>query len=614
MLVPVGRRIALLSFHSHGDRSFLDDRVVALVSGDLARRGHANDLFEVVLDLAEGERDPALRELAERLGAYDAVVYERVWSSSLVAMLRAALPAAIFVACRGEHALDAPADFVCGGDLRASVPALFDALGSDAERARRAPPSDVVFLGSGGAVAGSPRLRGEPERGARPFEPNLRPIAIGPERGPRAFSLEGRSGCPYQADARENPLYAGVELPEGVGRGCAFCTTGQRFEARAAQDVVADLVAQLRFVRMHAPERTTLVLKDQSPFDYLDTLIDASAEAGLGGFTLLLETRADWFVRSVARTRRAIVAARRSGIRLAPYLVGIENFSDGELARFHKGLDAAANVAFIDRLDELVAEAPDVLDLSHAAFGFVLFTPWTTLDDLRANLAGIERTRLDRFRGAFLLSRARLYPDTALYHLARTDGLLAERYETLDDDASARYGYFPATPWRFQDARVGHLASLATALHGRKAARDLEIFRALIEVARDCTDVTRLTVDDVLAHLGARAGAADATRAKLASWFGLHSSSATFAGGWRVGAIDRSVGSLRVRLAHPDEAAMELRISPVAQAAELADGVCGVPVVVRSKHYALGHVPPVLSDRQSQALAELAAALMRCDS
>jgi len=614
MLVGVGPRIALLSFHSHSDRSFLDDRVVALVSGDLARLGHANDLFEVVLDTAAGERDPALLELAERLRAYDAVIYERVWSAALVSTLRAALPRALFVACRGEHALEAPADFSCGGDLRASVPALFDALARDAESARRAPPQDVVFHGPSGPIAGSAHLRGERARAPRPFEPNLRPIVVGPVRPPRAFSLEGRSGCPYQADARKNPLYAGVVLPDGVGRGCAFCTTGQRFEPRAAPDVVADLVEQLRFVRSHAPERTTLVLKDQSPFDYLDALVDACAEARLGGFTLLLETRADWFVRSVERTRRAIAAARRSGIRLAPYLVGIESFSDAELARFHKGLDAAANVAFIDRLDELVAEAPDVLDLSHAAFGFVLFTPWTTLDDLHSNLLGIERTRLDRFRGAFLLSRVRLYPDTALYHLAKADGLLATEYERLEDDASARYGYFPSTPWRFRDARVAHLAGLAAALHARKAARDLEIFRALVELAREVSDVTRITLDDVLGQLRARASSADATRSKLASWFGLRSPTATFADGWKMSGIDRSVGSLRVRLAHPREPAMELRIAPTAGAAEIGDGACGIPIVAHSKHYALGHVPPTLSEGQSRAMAELTAALVRSDA
>ena len=41
--------LAILSVHSHGDRSFLDDRELALVSGELREAGIDNDLVVAVI-------------------------------------------------------------------------------------------------------------------------------------------------------------------------------------------------------------------------------------------------------------------------------------------------------------------------------------------------------------------------------------------------------------------------------------------------------------------------------------------------------------------------------------------------------------------------------------
>ena len=41
--------VAVLSLQSHGDRSFLDDRSLALLSGSLRERGIENDLVVAVL-------------------------------------------------------------------------------------------------------------------------------------------------------------------------------------------------------------------------------------------------------------------------------------------------------------------------------------------------------------------------------------------------------------------------------------------------------------------------------------------------------------------------------------------------------------------------------------
>lgn len=473
--------VAVLSLHSHTDRSFLDDVGLHHIAGALRASGIETDL--VVAHLPRDADDgPAWDALVRTLSPYRTIVYERLWSAAIVDRLARALPNAQFVRLIGEHDLDgAFSHLVCHSG-----------------------PSDVVKLVL--------ELSGRPPR-AEPlprYAPVLRPVYATSEARPRfsSFPITGNTGCPYQADARENPLFAGVSMPEGMGRGCSFCTTGNHYEHKSRDEALAWALEQLRYVRANAPEIDALVLRDQNPFYYLTELVEAAEAERLGPFTLLVESRADWWLQNTARFVRALESARRSSIRIAPFLVGIENFSQPELDRFNKGARAETLVRFLETLRRWHADYRDVMDLSHAAFGFILFTPWTTLDDLRTNLTEIRRTGMHELRGHLLLSRVRLYPDTALYHLAAKDGLLAETFARPEDDASARYGYLPAQPWRFRDARVTRVAELATEIIAERGGRDEpELFEALVATIGAAADPALVTAEDVTRAMGGKARA-----------------------------------------------------------------------------------------------------------
>lgn len=586
-------RVAILSFHSHGDRSFLDDRDLAIVSGDLRDDGVACDLVLVAFGAGEAQDRAALDRLAAALDPYDAVVYERVWSAALVADLRAALPGRAFIHCRGEHALDdPPADYICPGELRRSLPALIDHL----RGAGRAPPHGALVKQDGAWVSmGAPSLA--PPK-TRRYAPNLRPIIINPEGFPasRTFSIQGNEGCPYQADARDNPEYAGAKIPDGLGRGCAFCTTGNSYEAKPAREAAAFVLEQLRYVRAHAPELARLVLKDQNPFAYLTEVVETVAAEGLGPFTLMLETRADWLMRSARRFDDALRAARAGGIRISPFLVGIENFSQPELDRYNKGIRAETNVEFIEWLWTLRDRHGDTLDLASASFGFVLFSPWTTLDDLEANLRAIQRTRFDALRGRVLLSRARLYPDTALYYLAERDGLFTDTYRE-GEDSSRRYGYYPARPWRFLHDDVAHFAALATELVEQTGGRDeIALFSRLVAAFRAAADHRTLTAAQILDQPHEAPPALRRRFERLVRPIPIDGS---FADGFRITDLVTAPGLLRVHLRRAGEEPVILEIVPRGAGPSLA----------RSRHYDIRTPNAALSPAQRRAVTEVCRAI-----
>ena len=597
--------MAILSFHSHGDRSFLDDRDLAIACGDLRDDGITADLVLVAFGAGEAADRAVEQQLALALSPYDAVVFERVWSADLVARLRAALPDRTFIHCRGEHRLDdPPADYVCPSDLRQGLPALLDHL----RGLVRAPPPGTLMKQDGAWISvGAPSLA--PPRPRR-YAPNLRPVIINPDGFPtsRTFSIQGNAGCPYQADARDNPVYAGAVIPAGLGRGCAFCTTGNNYEARPAASAAAFVLEQLRYLRVNAPELDRLVLKDQNPFAYLTEVVQTLAAEGLGPFTLMLETRADWLTRSARRFDDALRAARSGGIRISPFLVGIESFSQPELDRYNKGTTAEANVEFLSRLWSLRELYGETLDLASASFGFVLFSPWTTREDLETNLRAIQRTRFDQLRGRVLLSRSRLYPDTALYYLAERDGLLIDAFRE-GEDTSRRYGYYPAHPWRFQHDDVAHFAALATQLVEVTGGRDeIALFARLIEAFRAAPDFRTITAEQILDQMRApREAEPDGVSLDLRNRFQRLvrplSIDGSFADGWRVTELTTAPGLLRVHLGHAGEEPLVMDIVPRGEG----------PRYARSRHYDIRFRNPSVSVDQRRALNAVCSAIAAND-
>jgi hypothetical protein len=600
---PANDRVAILSLHSHGDRSFLDDALLALLSGDLRSEGVSNDLVTAVLDpKADPATDPVERKLTETLATYGVIIYERVWSRELIERLRVAIPASVFVWCMGEHELDdPPADWVSGGDLRQELPALIGHI------LGRVPTPPDGASRTGGVLKILQSAPAEPL--PRKFAPNVHPVIINPEAMPalRIFSIDGNVGCAYQADARENPIYARIEMPEGTGRGCAFCTTGNQYRGKPNDETAAFVLEQIRYLKTNAPELTHIVLKDQNPFAYLTTVVDGIAAEGLKPLVLMLQTRADWFSRNINRFDRALQVAKEAGIRLSPFLVGIENFAQPELDRFNKGMTADENVAFLDALWHWREKYGDTFDLTHASFGFILLSPWTTFADLRTNFEGIRRTKLDKLRGRLLVSRARLYPDTALYYLAQRDGLLAQDFAGDHENASQRFGYYPSNPWRFADPAVGRFSEIAAQLDERAGARDeMTLFECLLEAFESTTDFAAIDPEAIWAQYQKKRGGPE-KRSGLRERFAKLVQPLPFDGfasGWSIGGLQAEAGSVRVELRHQAEPPVTVELALHGQG----------PRRARSRHYDIRALNAALTPAQEQAVSLVCSAIVRNDA
>ena len=279
-------------------------------------------------------------------------------------------------------------------------------------------------------------------------------------------------GCPYRGRREDPAVLDGVALPPELPRaGCTFCE--RPAPARIAVEARVDLaLAQAGALAEQRPEIRRLQLVDEALLGYIDRLAAAITASDLPPRDWLFTARPDWWLERRERVEAALTAFAGTGHRLALFCLGVESLSAHELARYNKGYTprvALSALALVDTLAERHAAFA-----VEPSFGFVLWNPWTTLDDLAANVKRLRAVDFTRYRQGVLHSRLRLYPEIPLYWKARADGLLSEGAYR---DGGLDWGYGDLD-WRFADPAVGRVYRQMTA--SRLAGDDLDGLARLV--------------------------------------------------------------------------------------------------------------------------------------
>lgn len=490
--------VAILLFQVSQNRNFIHDDLVPALSSALAREGVPNDIFETVLPpIGDGGAEDlsSLDALAAQIqGKYPVCAYVRLWSETVFQRLRELLPGVVWVYL---------------GDPRVAFTGT----------------THSIALGQVGTLAALARAAAQgvtppPEAFAIPpialerahKADNLTRITLGRERRPdRPAVVHGSPGCAYGQDVRENPFFKDVPFPENgrvVLRGCSFCATGG-VPRLPAGEVLRSALDQLDHILATEPDTARVQINDQNPFPYLVPFVERAAERAGRPLEILIETRADWFLGAMPVMERALQSAERAGHRVLLFLMGLENLSQKELDLYNKGVTVEQNERAVHECRRLKKKYPRSYSDTPAAFGFVLYNPWTELGDLRLNLAAVERTGLTEFRGQIARSKLRLYPDTALYYKALHEGLVTERFPYEAMDSARRYGYEAEVPWRFKHAATDRAYGVHDVIF-RKAGKHEElkmldaIVRWLERHPARWGDPVELLARDIVRSLGPR--------------------------------------------------------------------------------------------------------------
>lgn len=460
--------VAFLLFQVAQERNFIHDDLVPALAAELGRRGVESFLFETTLPAWNAhEALAAVDELAERVReTFRVCAYTRLWSEEVFGRLREKLPEVTWVYLGDPRVAFRGTNYSIATTQAATLEAIARAVAEG-----RAVEPEALSL----APTELSKLHGQSQ---------LVRISVGKERRPdRPAVVHGSPGCAYGQDVRDNPYFDGVPFPDTakvVLKGCSFCATGG-VARRPAGETLKSVLEQLDNVLATEPETTKIQLNDQNPFPYLVAFVERAAERAKRPLEILIETRADWFLGSLGVMERALTAAEKHGHKVLLFLMGLENLSQKELDLYNKGVTVEQNERAVLECRNLRRRHPKSYSDTRAAFGFVLYNPWTEPSDLLLNIESAERIGLEEFRGQIARSKLRLYPDTALYYKALHEGLVAERFAYEAMDSSRRYGYEAEVPWRFKHRTTDRIYGVHDLLYRALGPHDeLKVLREVV--------------------------------------------------------------------------------------------------------------------------------------
>ena len=276
--------------------------------------------------------------------------------------------------------------------------------------------------------------------------------------------------CWYRKPVRTNPLYrdlAGPAVEEHLG--CSFCPKAMgRFVPKDRGAAALDRA--LRQVEAHQAatkrERYRYFFEDAAFNADLSRLLDGAVERGLGPSIFTTMLRADTLLAQREALERALPGARDDGHALRLMSVGAESFSGDENRRFNKGLSSDDLWACFDMIRDLEARFPQAFSCTDPGiFATILFTPWSTPDDILTNVRAARRLGVEFLKKA-AGTRLQLTPGLPITELAAHDGLLCAGEGEARDirDASLWNVDMRDLAWRFKDARSERICQLVVRL------------------------------------------------------------------------------------------------------------------------------------------------------
>ncbi len=462
----------LLVLHAQEGADFFGDTRLALCGGDLRAAGIAAELVHVHYRRGDEPHNRGLDDqIAALVGPQTLVVLDQAWREELLATLQTR--GALLVATDAEAVWQAlQVDAVVDHFTTHRAPLCQLALAIRAGAANAPLVNTALRPGAGLALVpwGPEQPYPQEAEALRAFLPLTDARVIGTPANldgsplPRRRTLEVSSGCPFAEKAAANPQFAGVDMPQGIAdQGCSFCFMGGDYRNLPVAQAVRVQVDQLRYWQDHGAGLQEAVLRDQSALRYLPQLVQACQQEGLEPLGLLVPGRGDAILRWGKELRRAAQLCEGTGWWFTIHLIGFESFSQRQLELYNKGATVDDYAKALEQMRGLHREFPHGFQpYAYGASSFILFNPWTELEDLDQTAQFCEDHAVGALARGLTLSRLRLYPNLPLYWKAKRDGLLDGQADASRGAAFA--GYSREAGWRYRDGRVALVEALQARL------------------------------------------------------------------------------------------------------------------------------------------------------
>ena len=194
------------------------------------------------------------------------------------------------------------------------------------------------------------------------------------------------------------------------------------------------------------------IVTDRIFYHYFSDIIAFLESSYKKDIEIYIQSRADILNFKFDEMKEILNRISDKNIKIYVYLVGFENFSQNILDILNKNITVGEIIRCIENLIYLEDRYPGTFLARTGSHGFIMFTPWTTLDDLKRNIHYIKKYDFRRFSSNYDERYLRLTPDIPLYYKAKEEGLIIDE-KNYSGNAQKR-GYVLDYKWKFIDKNV----------------------------------------------------------------------------------------------------------------------------------------------------------------
>ncbi|MDD5302397.1 MAG: hypothetical protein PHS14_04735 [Elusimicrobia bacterium] len=277
--------------------------------------------------------------------------------------------------------------------------------------------------------------------------------------------LVGGQSCRGRPRLTGNPRFKHLAGAADFQPGCSFCGGADEYGllSRHRQGSLALAEAQLRVLGSTDPKRSrgrgTYMVHDLALFMRIDTFFKMVHKNKFKPAKFVFCPRIDDVLNARERVDSILPLAAEGGHRIGFDIMGIENFSPSTMELYNKDISVAQADELVSVMNRWHEDWPQVFEPFHGGKNWLmlLFTPWTTLPELRLNYDEAARRGFDSDQ-FWICTSLMLRKGSALAALAEDEGgiLIAEFEDRglLFFPVCGMQAMWGSRPWRFKDAKV----------------------------------------------------------------------------------------------------------------------------------------------------------------
>ena len=283
--------------------------------------------------------------------------------------------------------------------------------------------------------------------------------------------LHFANGCGHPRRVRDNPLFGDPALHIADDQiGCTFCTSSRSVcDSRPSIWQPATGLSewtgrQVESLIAHSRQRermpNAILFERMPPGGVLrETVATLRRHAADRDVQLLFAIRTNLVPDLAVRVRGHFDEAPDSPVRFGVYSSGVESFSAPELELYNKATSPLDGLRAINTMRDLARTYGE--QFWYTGLSFLLFSPWTTLENLELNFGLIRFLGVTcREAGNIYQSRLRLHEGLPMRGLMEAEGLLDDEVRDTVVVMNRRKLFGQEEPWRCADPRVEPIMSL----------------------------------------------------------------------------------------------------------------------------------------------------------